>query len=62
MSTVDPTKPKVLRKLTIDEFSFCDFPASVGSDVLVWKSASGSAAGPDRRAEIRKAGGSTTSC
>ena len=59
MSTVDASRPKVLRKLVIDEFSFVDAPASVGSDVLVWKSASGSAdrrpAGPDHRAEIRKA-------
>jgi hypothetical protein len=37
MSTVDASRPKVLRKLVIDEFSFVDAPASVGSDVLVWK-------------------------
>src|SRR5688500_950995 len=28
---------KVLRKLKIDEFSLVDVPASVGSDVLIWK-------------------------
>ena len=39
MSIVETSRPKVLRKLVIDEFSFVDAPASVGSDVLVWKRA-----------------------
>jgi hypothetical protein len=45
MTTVETTRPKVLRKLVIDEFSFVDAPASVGSDVLVWKRHDGEAVG-----------------
>jgi hypothetical protein len=45
MSTVDASRPKVLRKLVIDEFSFVDAPASIGSDVLVWKRDSGDGGG-----------------
>jgi hypothetical protein len=47
MTTVETTRPKVLRKLVIDEFSFVDRPASVGSDVLVWKRDGGAAASAD---------------
>jgi hypothetical protein len=43
MTTAETSRPKVLRRLVIDEFSFVDAPASVGSDVLVWKHASGGA-------------------
>jgi hypothetical protein len=55
MTIAETSTPKRLRRLKIDEFSFVDAPASVGSDVLVWKHDTGSAAGPDHRAEIRKA-------
>jgi hypothetical protein len=42
------SNPKVLRKLKIDEFSLVDVPASVGSDVLIWKRGEGEAAGRQR--------------
>ena len=43
---MDQTKPKVLRRLKISEFSFVDAPASIGSDVLVWKNAAGASLPP----------------
>ena len=58
MSTVETTRPKVLRKLVIDEFSFVDAPASVGSDVLVWKRdgvAAGTASPDGLRERLAKA-------
>jgi hypothetical protein len=57
MSIAETTNPKVLRKLVIDEFSFVDAPASVGSDVLVWKrddSAGGGATSDGLRERIAK--------
>jgi hypothetical protein len=45
---VDVSSPKALRKLKIDEFSLVDAPASVGSDVLIWKRGEGEAAGRQR--------------
>src|SRR5687767_10538560 len=45
---MDVSSQKVLRKLKIDEFSLVDVPASVGSDVLIWKRGGGEAAGRQR--------------
>lgn len=52
MSTASP---KVLRRLTIDEFSFCDAPANADSKVLVCKRDDGAGAGPgpDREAVLK---------
>jgi hypothetical protein len=55
---MDVSNPKVLRKLKIDEFSLVDAPASVGSDVLIWKRADSQPLVPkstaEGEAEIRK--------
>ena len=40
-------RPKVLRKLKIDEFSFCDVPCNADSTVLVWKRGGGVAEAPN---------------
>src|SRR5215207_1454674 len=44
---MSPSRPKVLRKLKIDEFSFCDVPCNADSTVLVWKRGGGVAEAPN---------------
>ncbi len=44
-------RPTVLRKLRLDEFSFVTAPASVGSDVLVWKRDEAGMTGAERVAK-----------
>lgn len=54
VEAVDPRRPKVLRRLRIDEFSFCDAPANADSRVLVCK------AGGDREALAKAAAAAAT--
>jgi hypothetical protein len=54
MTIAETSTPKRLRRLKIDKFSFVDAPASVGSDVLVWKRDGGGATSDGLRERIAK--------